>query len=111
MNHRRPRRQEDVGSFHKRRRNARRESERLRDVAVLTLASVAVVSFGMVAGILMRTVRTRSLSQELSAMHVQAAEQTAGEIEAFAKQKGYKKAAADALQAAWQGYKETGRMH
>lgn len=37
-----------------------------------------------------------------------AAEQTAGEIEAFAKQKGYKKAAADALQAAWQGYKETG---
>ena len=78
MNHRRPRRQEDVGSFHKRRRNERRESERLRDVAVLTLASVAVVSFGMVAGILMRTVRTRSLSQELSAMHVQAAEQTAG---------------------------------
>ena len=37
-----------------------------------------------------------------------AAEQTAGEIEAFARQKGYKKAAADALQAAWQGYKETG---
>lgn len=37
-----------------------------------------------------------------------AAEQTAGEIEAFAKQKGYKKAAADALQEAWQGYKETG---
>lgn len=37
-----------------------------------------------------------------------AAEQTAGEIEAFAKQKGYKKATADALQAAWQGYKETG---
>lgn len=55
---------------------------------------------------------TRASSpKELGAMQRQiyrAAEQTAGEIEAFAKQKGYKKAAADALQAAWQGYKETG---
>lgn len=52
-----------------------------------------------------------SSPKELGAMQRQvyrAAEQTAGEIEAFAKQKGYKKAAADALQAAWQGYKETG---
>lgn len=52
-----------------------------------------------------------SSRKELGAMQRQiyrAAEQTAGEIEAFAKQKGYKKAAADALQAAWQGYKETG---
>lgn len=52
-----------------------------------------------------------SSPKELGAMQRQiyrAAEQTAGEIEAFARQKGYKKAAADALQAAWQGYKETG---
>lgn len=52
-----------------------------------------------------------SIPKALGAMQRQvyrAAEQTAGEIEAFAKQKGYKKAAADALQAAWQGYKETG---
>lgn len=52
-----------------------------------------------------------SSPKELGAMQRQiyrAAEQTAGEIEAFAKQKGYKKAAADALQTAWQGYKETG---
>lgn len=52
-----------------------------------------------------------SSPKELGVMQRQiyrAAEQTAGEIEAFARQKGYKKAAADALQAAWQGYKETG---
>lgn len=52
-----------------------------------------------------------SSPKELGAMQRQiyrAAEKTAGEIEAFARQKGYKKAAADALQAAWQGYKETG---
>lgn len=52
-----------------------------------------------------------SSRKELGAMQRQiyrAAEQTAGEIEAFARQKGYKKTAADALQAAWQGYKETG---
>lgn len=52
-----------------------------------------------------------SSPKELGAMQRQiyrTAEQTAGEIEAFAKQKGYKKTAADALQEAWQGYKETG---
>lgn len=52
-----------------------------------------------------------SSPKELGAMQRQIyrkAEQTAGQIEAFARQKGYKKAAADALQAAWQGYKETG---
>lgn len=52
-----------------------------------------------------------SSPKELGAMQRQvyrAQESTAREIEAFARQKGYKKAAADALQEAWQGYKETG---
>lgn len=69
------RRRSEVGSFHTSRRPSRRDSERLRDTAVLLLASVAVVSFGMVLSILMRTVRTRSLSQELSSLHDQSAEQ------------------------------------
>lgn len=78
MNHRRPRRQEDEGSFRRRRRSSRREAERLRDAATLLCAAVAVVSLGMVLSIVTRTLHTRSLSQELSAMHEQVQQDAAG---------------------------------
>ena len=74
MNRRRPRRQEDEGSFRRRRRSTRREAERLRDAATLLFASVAVVSLGMVLGIVSRSLRTHSLSRELSELHGQSAE-------------------------------------
>lgn len=64
-------------------------------------------AYGLNADNLTRESSPKELG-EMQRQIYRAAEQTAGEIEAFAKQKGYKKAAADALQAAWQGYKETG---
>lgn len=78
MKHRRPPRQEDEGSFHRRRRSSRREIERLRDAATLLFAAVAVVSLGMVLSIVTRSLRTRSLSRELSELHGQAQQDAAG---------------------------------
>ena len=82
MKCRRPHRHDDEGSFRRSRRSSRRDAERLRDAATLLFAAVAVVSLGMVLSIVTRSLRTRSLSRELSELHGQAQEGTAQNAQA-----------------------------
>lgn len=82
MNHRRPHRHDDEGSFRRHKRSSRMDAERLRDTATLLFAAVAVVSLGMVLSIVTRSLRTRSLSRELSELHGQAQEETAQDAQA-----------------------------
>lgn len=72
------------------------DAERLRDTATLLFAAVAVVSLGMVLSIVTRSLRTRSLSRELSELHGQAQEETAQNAQA-AQQDGGEELPFDAV--------------